>query len=102
LGDAEWQKEKVESVGAAKFFNEIIFTGRNKKETVQLLIKNAIGDIIFINDKIVETQEIATLSDKIKPILRIKNGAAAFDYEQSGLHYFKNFLEILTRVKTYV
>ncbi|HBV58102.1 MAG TPA: hypothetical protein DEB73_02470 [Candidatus Magasanikbacteria bacterium] len=102
LGDADWQKQKVESVGVSKFFNEVIFTGRNKKETVQLLIKDAIDDIIFINDKISETQEITALSGQIKPILRMKNGAAVSDYEQSGIPYFKNFSEILTRVKNYV
>ncbi|MBI5023158.1 MAG: HAD hydrolase-like protein [Candidatus Magasanikbacteria bacterium] len=102
LGDANWQKQKVDSVGMVNFFNEVIFTGRKKTDVIQPLIKDAIGDIIFINDKIAETQEIAALSDQIKPILRMKNGVAASDYKQSGIPYFKNFSEILTRVKKYV
>ncbi len=102
LGDAEWQKEKVDSVGVAVFFNEIIFTGRKKIDVTQSLIKDAIGDIIFINDKIAETQEIAALADQIKPMVRVKKGVGASDYEKSGLLFFSNFSEILTRVKSYV
>lgn len=99
LGDAEWQKEKMDSVGAAKFFQEVVFTGRNKKEVIQPLIKDAIGDIIFINDKIKETQEVAELSRQIKPILRAKAGIDAVEYEQSGLLFFKDFSEIIAYLK---
>ncbi|MEK7189612.1 MAG: hypothetical protein AAB666_01380, partial [Patescibacteria group bacterium] len=102
LGDAEWQKEKVDSVGVAKFFQEVIFTGHNKKEAIQPLIKDAIGDIIFINDKIKETQEVVAISGQIKPILRVKKGISLSEYEQSGLLFCTNLSEILTSVKNYV
>lgn len=103
LGDADFQKQKVDSSSVAEFFHEIVFTGRDKKEAVQPLIKDSIGDIIFINDKIRETQEAVALSSQIKPILRIKMGAAVAEYEQSGLPFFKDFLGILAHLrKNYV
>lgn len=99
LGDAEWQKEKVDGVGAAKFFQEVIFTGHNKIELIRPLIKDAIGDIIFINDKIAETQDVVALSSQIKPILRVKKGVSISEYEQSGVPFFKDFSEIIAHLK---
>lgn len=99
LGDADFQKQKVESSGAAKFFQTIIFTGRKKSEVVTPLIKDVIGDIIFINDKIKETQEVAELSSQIKPILRMKTEVGAAEYKQSGLLFFKDFSEIIAHLK---
>lgn len=99
LGDAEWQKQKVDSAGVAIFFHKVIFTGRKKTEVIQPLIKAAIGDIIFINDKIKETKEVATLSDRIKPILRVKKGIQVSEYEQSGWPFFSTLSEIAVFVK---
>ena len=99
LGDAEFQKQKVESVGVAKFFNEVIFTGRKKVDAIQPLIKEANGDIIFINDKINETREVVALSIQIKPILRVKNGVEMFDYKQSGWPFFQTLSEIALFIK---
>lgn len=100
LGDAEFQKQKVKSAGVAKFFHKVIFTGRDKKEAIQPLIKDTIGDIIFINDKINETREVTALSAQIKPILRVKKGIPVPENEQSGLPFFQRFDEMSRYIKT--
>lgn len=96
LGGERFQKRKIEAAGIKNYFDEIITVDEPKIKILKDLIGSLGEEIIFINDKIKETQEAKAVFPSLKPILLMREDIFPLsDYQNSGLPYFKTFSEII-------
>lgn len=100
LGGERFQKQKIEAAGIKNYFDEIITVDEPKIKVMKQLIGSSAGEIIFINDKIKETQEIAAAFPKIKAVLKTRKDIPLVDYQESGLPYFTTLPKLLAFLKT--
>jgi FMN phosphatase YigB (HAD superfamily) len=99
LGDSAFQELKVKNSGIEKYFDRIFFIGDSKEKVLTELFENIHKkNNWFINDKILETKNLAKKFNNLKTVLKISPSIGEEEYENCGLPFF----ETLTKIKEYV
>lgn len=96
LGEANFQKIKIESVGIAKYFDEVYTVDDSKEHIIEKILKNypANNQVWLINDKIEETEIIIQRFPEIKPILKMSPMFTEEEYRLTIMPYFSTLTEI--------
>lgn len=96
LGEADFQKMKIESVSIAEYFDEVYTVDDTKEHIIEKILKNypANEEVWLINDKIEETKKIIQYHPKLKPILKKSPIFAEQEYKLSLMPYFSTLTEI--------
>ena len=100
LGEANWQKTKIDITGIGRFFDLVCITADAKEEAVGKILNDfkMKKDIWFINDKIEETKKVIQEFPHLKPILKMSPKFSVEEYESSLMPYFST----LTLIQQYV
>lgn len=96
LGEANFQKMKIDITGIAKFFHSIHITSDAKELAVDKILaefKNE-EDIWFINDKVEETKKVIEHFPHLKPILKMSPKFLEEEYKLSLMPYFSTLTDI--------
>ncbi len=105
LGEAGFQKAKIDITGIAKFFHSIHITADAKELAVGAILNEFKPDFAkatpgkkeeawFINDKIEETKKVIQEFPKLKPILKKSPRFSEEEYKSSLMPYFSTLTEI--------
>lgn len=100
LGQSGFQKMKIDSLGIAKYFDDIFTTDTTKAEIIEKILsqhKNE-QEIWFVNDKPAETKNIILQFSVLKPVLKISPQFTKAEYKAAGIPGFSS----LTEIKQYV
>lgn len=99
LGDPSFQELKVRGSGIDSFFNRLFIVEATKEKIIdELLLKHSEETVWFINDKVDETKQVATLFPTVRAVLKVSPSIPIAEYETSGLPYFESLLDIATYV----
>ncbi len=96
LGQADFQKVKIESVGISKYFDEVYTVDDTKEHIIANIINSCEPNerVWFINDKIEETKKLIQHFPRIKPLLKVSPAFSIEDYQKSGIPFFSTWYDI--------
>lgn len=100
LGEADFQKTKIDITGVDKFFDLVSITQDAKEKAMAKILNDfkTEKDVWFINDKIEETKKMIQMFPHLKPILKMSPRWPEEEYKQSLMPYFST----LTLIQEYV
>lgn len=101
LGDPSFQELKTIGSGVHEYFDRTFMVNDTKQHVLEELFSTyAQKDAWFINDKIDETEDLATRFPEMKIVLKKSERFDEALYKQSGLSYFFTLKEIAAYVTT--
>lgn len=99
LGEATWQKKKIDAMEIGHYFDKTIMVEDSKETVLAELQPLGKGETAwFINDKVAETVPLAKKFSWLRPVLKQTPAIISREYEESGLPFFKT----LTEIQTYI
>jgi predicted phosphatase len=96
LGEASFQKTKIDISGISRFFDLVCVTADSKENAISQILNDfkTEADIWFINDKIEETKKVIQVFPHLKPILKMSPKFSTEEYESSLMPYFSTLILI--------
>jgi len=98
LGEENFQFKKLENSRLAKFFNQVFLVSDSKLNILSQILGQESSQNVLVNDKIKETQEIASRYPELRAVLKTRSDVPLSEYANSGLPHFNT----LTDIKDYL